>query len=572
MTSHDLTARIREKLAHLYPQHDTDTLLARFMALVSHPTPTPPAPLNISERDVMLITYGDQVRAPDEAPLATLHRFLNATLDDAVNCVHILPFYPYTSDDGFSVVDYERVDAALGDWVDIAALTQDYRLMFDAVFNHISSQSPWFKAFLRGKAPYTDYFVTVPPQTDLSQVVRPRTLPLLTPFETSRGVQHVWTTFSADQIDLNAANPDVILDLTRILLEYVARGADFIRLDAIAFLWKTIGTSCIHLPETHMIIQLWRDMLDLAAPHVILITETNVPHHENISYFGDGTNEAQLVYNFALPPLVMHTLNTGSAADLTQWAASLERPSDRTTFFNFTASHDGIGVRPVSALLPPQAVDALVQRTLAHGGLVSYRSLPDGSRSPYELNISYFDAINPPELTAQDPFTAVRRFVISQAIAMVIMGMPALYFHSLYGSRSDHAGVTQTGHNRSINRQKFDAQTLLDALHTTDSIRAAVHDQLKRLLKIRTAQAAFHPLAAMRIHDQHPALFIVERESLDGGQRIVAVQNVTGDAVAVSLAGMGAARWRDLITGQVYAESDRVSTAPYGLLWLEAQV
>lgn len=565
MSQHTIPSRLREKLARLYPQHDTDALLARFLALVDNPAAPPADSLALSERDVMLITYGDQVHARDEAPLATLRRFLAQTLAGAVNCVHILPFYPYTSDDGFSVVDYEQVNPALGDWSHIDALKDDYRLMFDAVFNHISASSAWFRAFLRDEAPFTDYFVTVPPDTDLSQVVRPRTLPLLTPFETSSGTKHVWTTFSADQIDVNAANPEVVLELTRILLDYVKRGAQFIRLDAIAFMWKIIGTPCIHLPETHLIIQLWRDMLDLAAPQAILITETNVPHHENVSYFGDGTNEAQLVYNFALPPLVLHTLSTGDAADLTRWARTLTRPSERTTFFNFTASHDGIGVRPVSAILPPHAVDALVERTLAHGGRVSYRSLPDGSRSPYELNISYFDAITAPDVTAQDPQTAVSRFVVSQAIALTLMGMPALYFHSLFGSRSDTDAVIRTGQNRSINRAKLDADTLLEELRTPESLRARVYGRLKALLKVRTQQAAFHPLAPMYIHDLHPSLFVVARDSRDGAQHIMALHNVSGQSVTLDLSGFGA-RWHDLISGEMHDAS--LTVAPYQVLWL----
>jgi len=568
MTQHAILTRLRDKLTQLYPHHDADTLLARFLALVeSTPAPTD-SPLALSERDVMLITYGNQVHARGEAPLATLRRFLGHTLKDAVNCVHILPFYPYTSDDGFSVVDYEQVNPALGDWSHIEALRHDYRLMFDAVFNHISASSAWFQAFLRDEAPYADFFVTVPPDTDLTQVVRPRTLPLLTSFETVSGTKHVWTTFSADQIDVSAANPEVVLELTRILLDYVKRGAQFIRLDAIAFLWKTLGTPCIHLPQTHLVVQVWRDMLDLAAPQTILITETNVPHHENVSYFGDGTNEAQLVYNFALPPLVMHTLSTGDATDLTRWAGTLTRPSDRATFFNFTASHDGIGVRPVSEILPPHTVEALVERTLAHGGRVSYRSLPDGRRSPYELNISYFDAIPAPDVTAHDPHTAVSRFVVSQAIALSLVGMPSLYFHSLYGSRSDTDAVTRTGQNRSINRAKLDADALLDELHTPGSLRALVYGKLKALLKIRVKQAAFHPLAPMRTHDLHPSLFALSRESRDGTQRIMALHNVSGQSVALDLAAFGA-RWHDFISGESYGES--LTVAPYQVLWLTAQ-
>jgi sucrose phosphorylase len=309
--------------------------------------------------------------------------------------IHILPFYPWTSDDGFSVTDYRKVDSNLGEWKDITSMQNNFRLMFDGVINHISAESEWFKGFLRDDPPYRDYFITVDGDPDLSQVVRPRALPLLTSFNTPSGEKRVWTTFSADQIDLNFKNPEVLFEILDIMLMYIERGATYIRLDAIAYLWKEIGTTCIHLPQTHHLIQLMRCVLDEVAPHVHLITETNVPHADNISYFGDGTNEAQLVYNFALPPLTLHTFHTGNAQVLSNWAKTLTLPSDKTTFFNFLASHDGVGLNPARGILSNEEIDALVNKTLAHGGLVSYKNNSDGSQSPYEMNVNYFDALSP---------------------------------------------------------------------------------------------------------------------------------------------------------------------------------
>ena len=160
-----------------------------------------------------------------------------------VDDIHLLPFYPYSSDDGFSVIDYKQVNPALGTWDDVARVGQNFHLMFDGVINHISAQSAWFKAFLQDDPKYRDYFIVVEGEPDLSQVVRPRTLPLLTEFTTPSGAKKVWTTFSADQIDLNYANPEVLLDIIDVLLFYVAHGAELIRLDAIAYLWKEIGTT-----------------------------------------------------------------------------------------------------------------------------------------------------------------------------------------------------------------------------------------------------------------------------------------------------------------------------------------
>ncbi|WP_245863658.1 alpha-amylase family glycosyl hydrolase, partial [Candidatus Viridilinea mediisalina] len=319
-------------------------LLAAFALRYVPPEPQP----RLSEDAVLLITYGDQVHEPGCTPLQSLAALLDDSFQRVVSGVHILPFYPYTSDDGFSVVDYLAVDPALGSWDDLIPLRNHYRLMFDAVVNHISASSQWFQAFLQGVPGAESRFHVVDPATDLSGVTRPRTTPLLTPFETPTGTQHVWTTFSADQIDLNFANPELLLEMTAILLEYVNRGASLIRLDAIGYLWKRAGTSCIHLEETHRVVQFWRACLDAVAPHVLLITETNVPHADNISYFGDGSNEAQLVYQFPLAPLVLHAFAAGDAEPLTKWAQALAPPGPNTAFFNFLASHDGIGVVPAT--------------------------------------------------------------------------------------------------------------------------------------------------------------------------------------------------------------------------------
>jgi len=416
--------------------------LARLLERYRGQIPPPPT-TGLSQRDALLITYGDQVQAPGQAPLRGLADFCHRHLAGVVSGVHVLPFYPWTSDDGFSVVDYRAIDPALGTWADVAALrgpAGEFRLMFDAVVNHISAHSAWFQAFLHDDARYRDYFIVVPGTPDLSQVVRPRALPLLTPVETATDSKAVWTTFSADQIDLNYANPDVLLEMVDLLLFYAARGADFIRLDAIAFLWKTIGTPCLHQPQTHRVVQLWRTVLDQVAPHVRLITETNVPHVDNLAYFGDGTNEAQLVYNFALPPLTLHTFRTGDARVLSAWAASLALPSDQVTFFNFLASHDGIGLNPARGLLPAEAVQALVDQVQAHGGLVSYKHNPDGTQSPYELNINYFDALSDPA-GAEPLALQVDRFLAAQAIMLALVGVPGLYFHSLFGSRGWPDGV-----------------------------------------------------------------------------------------------------------------------------------
>lgn len=505
----------------------------------------------LSERDVLLITYADQVRAPGERPLATLAGLARERLRGVISGLHLLPFYPWSSDDGFSVKDFFAVDAAFGDWADIERFHPDFDLMFDAVFNHMSAQGEWFQKFLADEPEFRDFFVTVPGNPDLSQVVRPRALPLLTEFQTARGPEKVWTTFSADQVDLNFKNPAVLLATVRALLFYVQHGAKFIRLDAIAYLWKEIGTSCIHLPQTHQVIQLMRAVLDEVAPGVRLITETNVPHPDNISYFGDGTNEAQLVYNFALPPLVLHSLATGNAEKLTRWAATLDTPSPQTTFFNFLASHDGIGMNPARGILSQAEIDALVARATAHGGFVSYKHNSDGTKSPYELNITYFDALSNPAADESED-VPIKRFLVAHAIQFALAGVPGIYFHSLFGSRNDRAGAEASGIHRRINRQKLARVELEAELVQPGSRRARVFDGLARLLAQRRGNPAFAPRARQRLLALDARVFAVERESADGAARMLCLHNVSDETVS-------------LATGK---EMPRLSPlAPYEVRW-----
>jgi glycosidase len=404
-------------------------------------------------------------------------------------------------------------------------------LMFDAVFNHMSAQGDWFQKFLRGDPAFRDFFVTVEGSPDLSRVVRPRALPLLTEFQATDGPRKVWTTFSADQVDLNARNPQVLLALVDALLFYVEQGAKFIRLDAIAYLWKEVGTICIHLPQTHQIIQLLRAVLDELAPQVMLITETNVPHADNLSYFGDGTNEAQLVYNFALPPLVLHSLATGNAAKLTRWARSLQLPSDRVTFFNFLASHDGIGLNPARGILSDAEIEALVQRAQDHGGFVSYKHNSDGTKSPYELNITYFDALSNP--ASNEPLeTQIARFMCAQAIMLSLAGVPGIYFHSLFGSRGDRAGADASGIPRRINRQKSDRDTLETGL-ATPSLRRSVFGFYKELLQKRRLCPAFNPSASQEVIACDDRIFAVLRTSADKSSVMLCLHNVSNESVPI---------------------------------------
>jgi len=555
--------KLLSHLTFLYGNDQAPQLLARVEKLIAeYRTRIPARSGELTEHDSILITYGDQVRSQNEKPLQTLHKFCRKYLTAVVGGIHILPFYPWTSDDGFSVVDYRQIDPELGDWNHVSAM-QNFRLMFDGVINHISSQSEWFQRFLEDDAHYREYFITIEGDPNLSQVVRPRALPLLTSFQTPSGEKRVWTTFSADQIDLNYQNPEVLLEILDILLLYIERGAIFIRLDAIAYLWKEIGTTCVHLPQTHQVIQFLRAALNEVAPYVHLITETNVPHIDNISYFGDGHNEAQLVYNFALPPLTLHTFHTGDARILSDWAKTLTLPSEQTTFFNFLASHDGIGLNPARGILSAADIDSLVAKTLAHGGLISYKHNADGTQSPYEMNVNYFDALSNPNGN-ESLDLQVDRFIAAQAIILSLIGVPGIYFHSLFGSRGWLEGVKQTGRNRTINREKLQLAELQQQLADENSLRSRVFAKYSQLLKARSSISAFHPHGTQTILDLHPSGFAIERVSPDGRSRVLCLQNVSPKQISFSTNYQSAV---DLVTSQRIQISN-ITLEPYQVKWL----
>lgn len=511
------------------------------------------------EGTAYLITYGDAFRRAGEAPLHTLASVLREQVRDAVTDVHLLPIYPWTSDDGFGVTDHRRVNPELGSWDDVAELRTDHALALDFVANHISSSSEWFRSWLAREPRYDGYFLEPGAGFDTSKVVRPRTSPLVHEYPRPDGtIARAWTTFGADQVDIDPSTPAVLLDLTDILLGYLAHGATTVRLDAIGFLWKESGTSCIHLPQTHTIIRIWRVLVDTLAPGTLLLTETNVPHSDNITYFGDGSDEANLVYQFALPPLVLHAFVTGNATALASWAAGIGPVSPRATWFNFLASHDGIGIRPTEGLLSDDDRALLVERTLARGGRVTMAKGPDGSEGVYELNTNFLDALVDPDDPAPDP-SAVTRGLAAHAILLSMVGVPAIYFHALFGSGQDRAGMEVSDIARRINREVLDADRLISELASSPRRRGML-EGLRHLLTTRRSLPAFSPFADQSIEQLDERVLVIRRAA-GTPDEVVAAINVSSDVVHLPTLG-----GTDVITGTRHAGGLRLE--PHGYAWL----
>ena len=564
-------AQLYQHVGQLYPDANADVLVGAIAAEFddAHPRIAPPDMERWTESDCLLITYGDSIVQSDETPLKTLKRFLDEYIGDAVSNVHILPFCPYSSDDGFAVIDYMLVNRELGNWSEISAIAESYRLMADLVINHVSSQSDWFRNYQSGKDPGAGWFVEATPEDDLSQVVRPRASPLLRPTQTADGLRHVWCTFSHDQIDLNFRNPQVLLQFLRVIRHYLNNGVRIFRLDAIGFLWKEPGTCCLHLPQTHEIVRLIRCVIDHYAQDALLVTETNVPNHENLSYFGNR-NEAHIIYNFSLAPLLVHALLSGTTDYLKRWMMSMPPAPQGCTYLNFTASHDGIGMRPAEGLLSDREQQQMTAAIEQFGGRISTRLAADGSERVYELNVSLFDALKG-TLAGEDEWQ-IERFLCSQTVMLGLEGIPAFYIHSLLATPNDHAGVERTGHHRSINRHKWNEEELRSQLEDSDSVHSVVLQELLRRIRLRCAQPSFHPSATQFTLQLRAPFFAFWRQCRDRSQSIFCVHNVTADIEELRLADLNLIaidKWRDLLTGAVYdGTAQTIAVEPYQCLWI----
>ncbi|HCE46941.1 MAG TPA: sugar phosphorylase [Lentisphaeria bacterium] len=562
---HIARSRILKRLRFVYGEDSPRLFEDLEKLLMSYRGRIPATKTGWSEKDSFLITYGDSITG-GKNPLSTLHGFLKKNFKEEISFVHLLPFYPYSSDDGFSVIDYREVRKDLGGWKDVQSMGGDFKLVFDGVINHVSSQSRYLKEYLAGNPEYADYFISLPPDTDTSSVLRTRNLPLLHDYDSADGKKWLWTTFSRDQVDFNFSNPKVLLEIVDILLFYAEHGATMIRLDAIPYMWKKLGTSCAHLPETHELIKLFRDIFDVAAPHVILLTETNVPHKENIVYFGNAGDEAQIIYNFSLAPLILWSVYKQDATVLSDWASGVKKVSDNTTFLNITATHDGIGVRPTEGILSVDERMELCELARRHGGDITGKRNSDGSISPYELNINYFDAINGPNADESIDLQ-IRRFMLSQTIPMSFIGIPGIYIHSLLGSRNWTEGVKQTGRARTINRETLNADRLEAELGNKESIRAKVAGEYRRLLVIRSKCRAFHPGAPQEVLKLHPKLFCLRRWTEDGSEELFALHNITSGEARCQLPDSGREGFRDLIGGKHFSTGE-IAVPAWTALWL----
>jgi sucrose phosphorylase len=316
-------------------------------------------------------------------------------------------------------------------------------------------------------------------------------------------------------------------------------------------------------------VRLLRTLIESAEEHAIIITETNIPNTQNLTYFGNA-NEAHGIYNFSLPPLLLNTLLTGNCLYLKRWLMSMPPAQDGTMYFNFIASHDGIGLRPAEGLLSETELDNLVQTVQNFGGKISWRTSDTGEQKAYEMNISLYDALQG-TVKGKDQWN-FERFICAHAIMFALEGIPGIYIHSLLGTQNDYQKLANTHHNRSINRRRWHVTALEEALADKSLHHVNVLSTLKYLLNIRIKQPAFHPNATQFTLHLGLQLFGFWRQSKDRKQSVFCVSNVSQQPIKLPLSELNliiTESWVELITNMKITElTQDITLAPYQTVWI----
>jgi len=519
----------------------------------------------------VLITYPDVISRFGEPSLETLAELINDHIKNLATIVHVLPFLRSTSDGGFAVSSHDEISPDFGNWEHLQKIGKTRLLMADLILNHISASHPWVGQFRNAKKPGVNYILSPCLRENWSNVFRPRNSSLFTSLNTVNGPKKVWTTFSPDQIDLNWSEPLLLVEYFKIIVRYLRYGVRWIRLDAIGFIWKSPGTECVHLEEAHQIVKVLRHQIQKLIPEGVLVTETNVPEEETLSYLKTG-DEANLAYNFPLPPLILESIISNNSDLLNKWLEHWPSLPEQSLLLNFTASHDGVGLMPLKGLISQDRLKNLLINCELRGGLISHRTMPSGEEEPYELNISWWSAMKDSGVNPSN--FQLERFLLSQLFIMSLQGIPAFYVQALLASENNIESYRKTGQRRDLNRERFDANDLLVSLKDKSSSAFKNLKYLKSAMAIRSQLIAFHPESPMQCLSPHKKDLVILCRG-KGKERIWALHNFTNTRIDFSLLNVlnksevsKSNQWVDCLNNCSISDTD-IELKPYSVIWLK---
>lgn len=427
----------------------------------------------IAPNSAILSVYPDHISDGGNT-LEQLDAFLDERFASAFETLHILPFFPSTGDGGYAVSDHKAVSSRYGTWREIRKLSARFRLIADLVLNHVSSSHFWVSSFLAGDAAFDDFFIELDPKADLRAIERPpRDTPVLSPFKSSLGVRHLWTTFGPDQVDLNYRNPAVLRAIRDIAQSLASEGVSSLRLDAIAYVWKEFGSSCANLPQAADVLRLLRAGLGADRPNLIAEVDAELQGH---FLRGDG---ADFAFRFDLAPCLAHSLVTGKSDCLYRWISS-NSGVDFSRSILFLANHDSLYLRPQAPILDDREVDDLVETAIRVGCIPVVR----GDRI-YQIS-------GPLHLMFSGEFEIVcRRIALAMFLLASLPGIPMVYLNTLLAAPL--AALNSEEGPRSINRYKFGVAEIHHLLQST-----CREKLLARVLGIFSSRRRMNSLAADR--------------------------------------------------------------------------
>ena len=521
--------------------------------------------LKINESTSLVICYGNSVTDGNKKSLKVFNKFYKKHLKNNFDSVHFLPFYPSSSDSGFAVKDHYKIEPRLGSWKDVKIISKNCNVMADLVINHSSARGLWFSNFLKNKSPGKDYFFTVDKNFNSKKVIRPREHKLLKKIKLSDETKYLWRTFSPDQIDLNFKNPKVLIRFIKIIFNLINNGVRIFRLDAIAYLWKENGNTCINHTNTHNIIKFIRLVCNLLKTECIIITETNLPEKENLSYFGNN-DEANWIYNFSLAPILVYSLLFEDSNKITKWSKNFPIAKLNNNYLNFIASHDGIGMRPIEGILSTNTQKKFLSRLKKNGGEFSYRKVQGVKKKVYEANITLFNAFKCSDFDKSGIF-GFERYMAAHTIMISFDGIPAIYFNSMFGNSNDNSKYIISGNKRDLNRYRWNKDKIEDHLKDQNSKQNKYYKNMSNILAIRSKQKAFHPNAIRKTLKLGANFFGIKRISTDNKQSIYCITNMTSKLQLLKV-NKNVFYKRNLFNSKLTKKTGKIQFEPFQTVWL----